>query len=86
MDWRPSDAIVHEAEGRHHLRIIDVPPVEDHGLLHESLHPLEVRPAEVIPLRQQQQGVSPLERVIVVIAVLVPVPTCFLVSSIASGS
>ena len=57
--------IVGEAELAHLVRLVDVAAVEDHRLLHQRLHALEVRPAELVPLGDEQQRVGALERVVV---------------------
>src|SRR5215470_4400126 len=56
-----SDAEVDEATLTHPDRVEDVPAVEDHCLLHELLHPVEVRPAKIVPLGEDEEAVCLLE-------------------------
>src|SRR5678815_4404995 len=56
---------VREAERLHLRGLVDVSAVEDHRLLEESLHALEIGPPELVPLRDQHERVGSLERVVV---------------------
>src|SRR5215813_3469869 len=58
---RPSDAEVDEPTLAHPGRVEDVPAVEDHGLFHQLLHPIEVRATELIPLGEDEQSVRILQ-------------------------
>src|SRR6267378_7071530 len=45
-----ADRHVREAVLAHDLGLVDVAPVEDERPLHQQLHAVEVRPAELVPL------------------------------------
>src|SRR6185437_4752115 len=59
-----SDAEVDEATLAHPCWVEDVATVEDDGLLHGLLHPVEVGPAELVPLRENEEPVRTLERLV----------------------
>src|SRR4051812_27579937 len=74
-----SDAEVDEATFAHPSRIEDVPAIEDNGLLHQLLHSLEVRPAELVPLGQHEETVRLLQGLVRGLGVADPiakVPLC----------
>src|SRR5688572_9441966 len=58
-----ADAVVGEAQAFERLAAVDVAAVEDHGGLELALHGLEIGPAELVPLGDQDQAVGAHERV-----------------------
>ena len=55
VDGLAADRVVGEAGGRHVARVVQIPPVEDHGRGHPPPHLGEVRIAELAPLRVDGQ-------------------------------
>ena len=47
-----------------HLPVVDILKVEKVWGLHQSLHPLQIEVAELVPLRQLQQRVVPFHRLV----------------------
>jgi hypothetical protein len=60
-ELRGGDAEVDEATFTHPGRVEDVPAIEDHRLSHQLLHPVEVRPAELVPLGEDEEPVRLLQ-------------------------
>src|SRR5689334_3296799 len=60
-----ADRQVGEAVLAHDLGLVEVPAVEDDGPPEEPLHAREVGTAELVPLRDDEQGVGVLERLVV---------------------
>src|SRR5262245_42280925 len=60
----PSDAEVDEATLAHPCRVEDVATVEDHGLLHDLLHPVEIRAAELVPFGEHEESIGALQGLI----------------------
>src|SRR5215813_8382843 len=71
---RPSDAEVDEPTLAHPDRVEDVPAVEDHGLFHQLLHPIEVRTTELVPLGEDEQPVSLLQCLVGSLGIPHPLP------------
>src|SRR5215472_4440162 len=59
-----SDAEVDEATFTHPGRVEDVTTVEHHRLFHQLLHSLEVGPPEIVPLREDEESIGGLERLV----------------------
>src|SRR5207247_9792295 len=55
---------IREAERPHLLGRVDVPAVEDDRRAHQAAHLLEVRLAELVPLGDDRQRVSPRKRIV----------------------
>ena len=70
----------------HPLRVVDVAPVDDQRALHQLLHPVEVRVAEVVPLGDEDQPVGAGERVVAVLAEVIRSPKMLLRLVLAAGS
>src|SRR5258706_16434924 len=61
----PADGIIAEAELSQIVGVVDVPAVEDHGLFEQPPDGVEVGAAELVPLRDDDERVGALERVVV---------------------
>src|SRR5258706_3547959 len=61
----PADGIIAEAELSQVVGVVDVPAVEDHGLFEQPPDGVEVGAAELVPLRDDDERVGALERVVV---------------------
>ena len=60
----PPDALVREAPAAHRGRIEQVAGVDDRGAAHRVAHPVEVEPAELVPLGEQHDRVGARRRVV----------------------
>src|SRR5882724_9917721 len=64
-DGQASDRVVDESERGHVRRLVEVPAVEDDRTLQELLHAREVGPAKLVPLREDEQRIGTVERVVI---------------------
>src|SRR5260370_992859 len=53
-----ADTPIRETEIAHHLRVVDVAAVHDHGPAHRTFDAAEVEPPELVPLRDNNQRVG----------------------------
>src|SRR6185312_11258955 len=66
----PSDRIVFEPQTLEIVRVVNISAVENYRNLEQLFNSLKIRPAKLIPFRQDQQRRSPVEGVIVSVGVL----------------
>src|SRR5207302_4940052 len=64
----PANGVVGEAETAHHRRIIEIAAVEDQRRLQDLLEAIEIRAAELLPFRNDGQGVGPFRGLVGVLA------------------
>src|SRR5260370_5588109 len=65
-----ADTAIGETEIAHHLRVVDVAAVHDHGPAHRTFDAAEVEPPELVPLRDNNQRVGARGEVIRIARVL----------------
>src|SRR5216684_4287048 len=65
LNRTPAYRVILELQRLHQRRVIKVAPVENHRLLQLRLDPMEVRMTKLVPLREYQQRVGALERVVI---------------------
>ena len=66
MDHHPADAFVVERQALHFLQRVHVAAIEDDGGFQGFVDPLEVGVPELLPLREEQERVCALDRLILV--------------------
>src|SRR5438105_3246124 len=73
----PSNRIVGEAKFAQIGRIIDIAPVENHRMHHEFFYTVKIRPAKLVPFRQNEQRRGAVEGIVIAVSVLDPVTEHF---------